>query len=202
MSEAGGLTPKQQLFVTKYLDGGNATAAYREAYPAVQTDEAAASAASRLLGNVKVAAAVKAASENAGAATARVVEEMSAVALSDIGDILDFTGERPQLRPAHQISERARRSISSVKVKRAVEKTGDGFREVEIIEFKLWDKNSAADKLLRVQGAYKDKLEVNSTGTLQVDWKQLAVRDEPLDPVAERIGREVGRNGHHANGEG
>lgn len=57
-----------------------------------------------------------------------------------VGEILDFTGDVPKLKPACQIPEHARRAIASVKVKRYVEGTGDKAREVEVTEFTLWNK--------------------------------------------------------------
>lgn len=197
-----GLTPKQQAFVNAYLIEPNATVAYRKACPNVKSDEVAGAAGRRLLRNVTVRAAIEAARERVAERVeieaVRVVEEVAAVAFSDIGDILDFSGEQPRLRPAHQISEKARRAISGIKVKRSLEKTADGFREVEVIEFKLWDKNSAADKLARIKGMYKDTMEVKGQAVVQIDWDALAARRAAPDPIEERIRAEgPQRNGHH-----
>ncbi len=51
-------TPKQARFVQEYLVDLNGTRAYKTAYPAVKKDETAMAAASRLLRNVKVQAAI------------------------------------------------------------------------------------------------------------------------------------------------
>ncbi|MDF2854216.1 MAG: Terminase small subunit [Neobacillus sp.] len=48
------LTEKQKRFVDEYLIDLNATRAYKSAYPTVKNDETAASAAARMLRNVKV----------------------------------------------------------------------------------------------------------------------------------------------------
>lgn len=48
------MTEKQKIFADEYLIDLNATRAYRVAYPAVKKDETAASAAARMLRNVKV----------------------------------------------------------------------------------------------------------------------------------------------------
>lgn len=82
----------------------------------------------------------------------KAVRELLMLAHSDIGDVLDFSGKQPVMRDAHTIPERARRAISSVKVKRTVEGSGEDKKEVEIIEFKFWDKVSALDKLLKHLG--------------------------------------------------
>lgn len=52
--EDGTLTDKQKRFIDEYLIDMNATRAYKAAYPSVKKDEVAASAAVRLLRNVKV----------------------------------------------------------------------------------------------------------------------------------------------------
>ncbi len=49
-----GLTLKQQKFADEYIISGNATEAYKKAYPNVKKDATAAQAGSRLLRNVKV----------------------------------------------------------------------------------------------------------------------------------------------------
>ena len=49
------MTEKQKIFADEYLIDLNATRAYRAAYPSVKKEESAASAAARMLRNVKVA---------------------------------------------------------------------------------------------------------------------------------------------------
>jgi hypothetical protein len=53
------LTPRQKAFVERYVLTLNATKAYREAGYSVRDDDVAASAASRMLRNVKVASAIR-----------------------------------------------------------------------------------------------------------------------------------------------
>lgn len=48
------LTDKQMIFANEYLIDLNATRAYKKAYPNVKKDSVAASAAVRMLRNVKV----------------------------------------------------------------------------------------------------------------------------------------------------
>lgn len=49
-----GLTLKQQKFADEYIISGNATDAYKKAYPNIKNDATAAQAGSRLLRNVNV----------------------------------------------------------------------------------------------------------------------------------------------------
>lgn len=163
---ARGLTPKQQRFVAEYLVDLNATAAYRRAGYACRTDNAAAASASALLRNPKVAAAVAEAqarhAAGAGVTAERVLKEVAALAFSDIGALLDFTGDEPRLKAPRDIPEEARRCISSVKVKRRVEGRGAAARTVQVLEFKLWDKGAALEKLGRRLGLFPHKIDVDS----------------------------------------
>lgn len=49
------LTEKQKLFADEYIKCGNATVAYKTAYPNIKNDQTAAACAVRLLRNAKVA---------------------------------------------------------------------------------------------------------------------------------------------------
>jgi phage terminase small subunit len=146
------LTDKQKRFVAEYLIDLNATAAYKRA-GYTGKGNAAEAAASRLLRNVKVAEAIQVGQtkivNKAELTATNVLDELRLLGFSDIGDILDFTGSDATMREASTISESARRTLSSVKVRRYVEGAGDNARTVEVSEFKLWDKISALDKLAR-----------------------------------------------------
>jgi phage terminase small subunit len=158
------LKPKQQRFVEEYLIDLNATAAYKRAgYKG--RGRAAENAASRLLGNadvqVAIQAGVKLRSEAVGLTVDRIWAEWRRIAFSDVGDILDFSGTDPTLRPANEISEDARRALASVKVKRYVDGIGDAARTVEIIEFKFWDKPGALRDAANALNMFKEHLEVS-----------------------------------------
>jgi len=151
------LIPKQLKFVEEYLTDRNAKqAAIRAGY----SKRTAHSQGQRLLKRPDVKKAIEEAmaiaSDRNGATVDRIVTELLAVGISDIGDILDFTGEKVRLREPHKIPDHARRAISSVKVKRRME----GMDRVEIIEFKLWDKMAALDKLGRYRGMFVDRQEI------------------------------------------
>lgn len=156
------LTPKQQRFVEEYLKDLNATAAYRRAGYSAKGN-AAESAASRLLRNVKVAAAIQAAqaqrAHSADVDTKQVIQELARVGFADLGGIFDLQGKELRLRPASEWPALMGRAIASLKVRRDMEKKpdGDGFYEVETLEFKLWPKVEALDKLMRHLGLYKDR---------------------------------------------
>ena len=149
------LSPRRQRFVDEYLVDLNAKqAAIRAGYSA----KTAEVCGPRLLRNAQIADAVIARQAKRGERTEitvdRVVRELAVMGLSDIGEVIDFTGPEPRLRPACEIPERARRALASVTVKRTVEGHGDAAQPVEIIAFKLWPKDSALDLLGKHLGMF------------------------------------------------
>jgi phage terminase small subunit len=155
------LEPKQELFVKEYLVDLNATkAAIRAGY----SETSASQIGSENLAKPKIQEAIQKAKEARAKRTEitadRVLREIARIAFSDLGQIMDFTGEQVKLRPAKDIASSARRAISSVKVKRHFEGVGEDAREVEVTEFKLWSKEAALEKLCKHLGLAKDRLEI------------------------------------------
>lgn len=143
----GDLTAKQQAFVDEYLIDRNATqAAIRAGYSA----KTAYSQGQRLLKNVEVLAAVsgglKGLSEATGITAARVILELARLGTSDVRRMFN---EHGSLLSIVNLSDDAAAAVSSIKVVTKRLPTGDGEpAEVEYIsEIKLWDKNSALEKL-------------------------------------------------------
>lgn len=185
---------KREKFVEEYLIDLNATqAAIRAGYSA----KTAQTISSELMTFPEITAAIQAAKLARSAETkvtaVRVVEEMAAIAFADPGDILDFSGPTLHLKPTDQISERARRSISSIKVKRQSEGFGENASEVEIIEFRFWDKNAALGQLAKHTGAVKDKFELEGDLTLNVVEK-IVDRDAVGTPQKDGDGDDGKRN--------
>jgi phage terminase small subunit len=162
------LSPKQQRFVDEYCIDLNAAAAYRRAGYKVKNDRVASVEGHRLLANPSIAAAIAAAQAARSVRTQitadRVLQEIALLAFSDLGEVLDFSGDSVRLRPGAAIPEAARRAISSVKVKRYAEGHGDDAREVEVTEFKLWSKDAALAKLAQHLGMLKQQHEHSGPG--------------------------------------
>lgn len=190
------LNVRQQRFVDEYVLSGNGADAYRKAGYKVTNNDSAANSADRLLGNAGIRAAVdaglearrKAVADQHGITTERLVKEAACVALSDLGDIIDMTGEGFRLRPACEIPESARRCIKSVKVRRSVFGSGEAAREVEVVEFALWDKMAAVEKLGKYLKMFTDKLEISGTLIETVEINHAPQRD---DRLPESRGEEI-----------
>jgi phage terminase small subunit len=152
------MTAKQQRFVEEYLVDLNAAAAARRAgYAPKRADQLGF----ENLRKPEIKAAIDAAQAERSKRTQvnadQVLREAALVAFSDIGEILNFAGKHPTLRPANQITEAGRKAISSIKVKRYTEGGGEDAPEVEVVEFKLWPKSTALEQLMRHLGLFKDR---------------------------------------------
>ena len=199
------LTDKQQVFIDLYVipgpDGSlNATQAYRRAYPNCKSDTAAQAASSRLLLNVMVREAVDKRlaefAEETGLTAKRAWRESRYIAMSDIGDVIDFTGEEPRLKPANQIPESAAGRSRSVKVKRYLEGTGEEAREVQVLEFTFWDKPGELHTRLKSLGELKERIEVTGKdgGPIKsehtvLDLPDISTEEFKALPMGERVAR-------------
>ena len=152
------LTQKQETFCLAYIETGNASEAYRRAYCAAKMKpETIASRASELLAERKVTGRVaelrQAASDKAVVSEARVIEELARIGLFDPGQLFADDGS---LLPVKKMAPEVRAAIASVEVEELFDGTGKGRKRIGYVrKVKLWDKNSAADKLLRHLGSYE-----------------------------------------------
>lgn len=153
-----GLTPQREKFAQAVAAGKSQAEAYRLAYPKSEKwkPETIHQAASRLMADSNVCARVaELRAEIAKAAqveVVQVVKELAAVTFSDVRSLFDVNGN---LLPIHALPDSVAAAVSSVKV---VTKRIPGTDPVEVehvAEIKLWDKNSAADKLMRHLGGYE-----------------------------------------------
>lgn len=155
------MTVKQAAFVHEYLIDGNATeAAIRAGY----SKKTARQQASRLLTIVDIKAAI---AEHRGERAQRtqitadrVLLEITRLGLSDPRKLFDDSG---QLKPVHEWDDNTAATIASVEVVRR--KNEDGSYD-DLHKVKVWDKNSALEKLAKILGMYQDAMQVD--GKLEV----------------------------------
>lgn len=154
------LSVKQARFVAEYLIDLNATqAAIRAGY----SEKTAKQQGARLLTNADVLAAVQAGQREivgeCQVCAERVVTELGRIGFSDLRRA--FTDEGGLRNPAAWDDATAA-SISSIKVVTRKPPGGGEDAEVEYItEVKLWDKNSALEKLGKYFGMFREQLDVN-----------------------------------------
>lgn len=194
------LTDKQARFVEEYLIDLNATqAAIRAGYSAKTADSQAA----QLVANPKVAEAIQKAKEKFSnkleISAERVLQEMAALAFSDLGDVMAWgpDAESTELYPSEELKPEHRRAVSSVKVRKMVLKSRgvdeDGEPSVHVeesilsTEIKLHDKSKALDQLARHLGLFdKDNEQRKPEIHIEVPDAMAAI-DEKMDEIRSRM---------------
>ncbi|MFA5945115.1 MAG: terminase small subunit [Candidatus Thermoplasmatota archaeon] len=163
---AGKLTPKQARFVAEYLKDLNATQALiRSGY----SRKTAESAASRLLRNVKVAAAVSAGAKRQAAKLEVTGDQVKArLALLGFQDIRTIFDKDGNLRGIHELTAEESAIIGGVEVIIKNAKAGDGVTGT-IHKVKVVDPVKPLEMLAKHFGLFVEKTE--HVGTIQFSWK-------------------------------
>lgn len=154
------MTEKQKIFADEYLIDLNATRAYRVAYPSVKKDETAASAAARMLRNVKVAKYITERMEERQRRTEitqdMVLQELAAIAFARVTDYVSVMGGMVQVKDTGQLSDSQIAAIAGIK------ETQNG------IEVKLGSKEKTLELLGRHLGMWNDKLDVSGDMDMKI----------------------------------
>jgi len=159
------LTDKQKRFVEEYCIDFNATAAARRAgYSARSARTIGPENLSKPAISAAIREQVHKALELADIKPEDVWREWGHICRSYIGDIFDFSGLVPKLKPAGSIPESALRAIASMKVKRYMEGHGDSAVEVEVTEVRFWDKPSTLSTVAKAMGDLIDRVEHSGPG--------------------------------------
>ncbi len=174
------LSPKREAFCLEFLKHNNATTAYKQVFrmsPAAKP-ETVWNQAYKLMQREDVAARIAElraqAAKDAGVKAADVLMEAARIAFSDIRRAFKDDGT---LMALHELDDNTAAAISSVKVRQIVGDEGDGLASVT--EIRMWDKNSALDKLMRNLGMFRldneqrDDLPVKSADALTAGFEAL-----------------------------
>lgn len=174
------LTPKQEAFCLAYVETGNASEAYRRCYD-VKPDtkpEGIWVSACELLKNPKVAVRVAELQEEARKRNAvtvdRVVQELAKIGFSDIRKLFSDAGH---LLPPGEWPEEAAGAVSSLEVvaKPSAETDEKGHKIVEHVhKIKVWDKNSALEKLAKHLGMFVDRVEHTGKNGGPIETRELS----------------------------
>lgn len=151
------LTQKQESFALAYIETGNASEAYRRAYDAGRMKpETINKRASELLADGAVTGRIGdlrlAASDKAVVSEARVIEELARIGLFDPGQLFADDGS---LLPVKKMPPAVRAAIASVEVDELFDGAGKDRKFIGYTKkIKLWDKNSALEKIMRHLGSF------------------------------------------------
>jgi phage terminase small subunit len=169
------ITEKQKRFVDEYLIDLNATRAYKAAYPSVKKDEVAASAAVRLLRNVKVQAYMKERQKKIQERTEvtqdRIILELARIAFSNGSDFAkvvtkprkrmvwnDQTQEYEEKEIEEQFVELIDTDALPVDKRAAIAAIKEGKYGIEVASC---DKVKALELIGKHLGMFKDKVEIS-----------------------------------------
>lgn len=169
------LWPQHGKFLHELVASGSRIQAYRAAFPAAAelSNMDCSRRAWKLLQQADVRRAYDSlmaeVHERAVATRAHALREISRVALSDIGGIIGHGGK---LLLPHELDPDIRAAVSSFKI--------DEFGR---IEYKLWDKNAALEKLAKHLGLYERDHEQQADGLarLLAGLSGRVVQPVPLD---------------------
>lgn len=102
----------------------------------------------------------------------RIAKELKSIALSDMVDYVEIDeGGAMQAVPLDSISKRKRAAIRKIKEKTNIAESKDGetIFKTSTIEYELYDKLGAIEKVLKLRNDYPtEKQDLNLTGTINV----------------------------------
>lgn len=157
-----GLNPKESLFVWYYVHGDEETRnnATQSAIAAGYAKKSARNTGPRMMKKDEIQRAIAELRQEAQERTEytldTVIEEIKALAHFDPALLFDDQG-RP--KPIESIPEDVRRAIGGIKVRTDYiyakgDDSGEPIGESTIVEYKIWDKNAALEKLMKNLGGY------------------------------------------------
>ena len=152
--------PRRERFVAEYLVDLNATqAAIRAGY----SPKTANKVGPRLLVNVGVAAAVRAAQDKVvnklEINAERTLERVARIAYADYRKLFDGQG---RILPINRWPDDIADAVGPSEVVKGNVDKGDGHFD-SVIRLKPWDKLKALEYLMRYLGLFKDRVEVGTT---------------------------------------
>lgn len=173
------LTLKQERFCHCYIEKGDATGAYRQAYNAEHMQpNTIRRKAYDLMRNPQITATIRLLQEELSAKmqidNTAVLDEFSYVAFSDIRSFLDKAG---RLLPVTAWPEGTARAVQSFKIRQIV----DGGEPAEIIELKFWPKLPALESLSRHLGLFERDNKQRSTALSEI-LKEIDTGGLPAPP--------------------
>jgi phage terminase small subunit len=199
------LTPKQRAFVREYLIDLNATqAAIRAGYAEVS----ASAEGSRLLGNVKVAAAVEAAmksrAERTDITADRVLKELAKIGFADIRKAVKWQSamiteeDNPDGGDIAVIKTVVTNTVQMVASEELDDETAAAIAEVSQnatggVKIKLHDKRAALVDIGRHLGMFKDRVEHTGKDGGPIEMREVSDLDraKAMAFLASKAKREV-----------
>lgn len=174
------LKPSERMFVNSYISTDNPITAIVTAFPKLAGSSVAQVRAFDMLNRPLVQAAiaqkVDALAERYDVSMDALVRELSYMAKSRFGDYFRITEDGEPFVDLSEATPEALSAIQSVTVEDVKEGRGDDARDIRKVKLSFYDKQSAIDKLIRIQGGYAPTgVHVSVSGGLQIESKAVTV---------------------------
>lgn len=169
------ITIKQSKFIDVYLETGNASEAYRQAYSCDKMKDSTINRkAIELLRNGKITARVnelqKELKKSSNIRKEAILEELACIAFADIRDYVRFTGKTISFKSFDELTDRQARAIESIK------QTQNG------IELKLHGKSWTIERICKMLG-------YDSPKDLNINFERLS--EDQLDQIISELTKKV-----------
>lgn len=179
------LTVKRKKFCLAYVETGNASEAYRQAFNAKKMKpETVAKRASELMadGEVtgRIAELMKPAVDKAQATAEDILLELKHIGFANMLDYVAVQGDGSAYVDLSALTREQAAAISEISVDEYKVGRGEDARDVKRVKVKLIDKTNALDKLARVLSLYNDKL------NLQIDARD---KGDIVESILARVGK-------------
>lgn len=163
------MTPKQKAFIEEYLVDLNATqAAIRAGYAKKTADVTGP----RLLGNVRVAAAIakrqQERSERVQITQDAVLSELMKLGFSNMMDYMTVKQDGTAYVDLSKLTREQAAAIQEITVDEYIEGRGDDAHLVKKVKVKLADKKSSLELLGKHLGMFADRLKADVDGSLTI----------------------------------
>ena len=166
------LTKKQTDFCNYYIETGNASEAYRRSYSCDNSkDSTITRQACELLKNPNITTRVKVMQDNlrnhSDIKKNEILEELSAIAFSDIRDYIIFNGKKITFKPFDKLTNRQSKAIESIK------KGRNG------IELRLHGKSWTIERICKMLGFDSpSQININELSEDQIDGIVLKLKKQ------------------------
>lgn len=186
------LTVKQEKFCHAYIETGNASEAYRQAYDCKKMSQNAICVqASRMLDNPKIALRIddlRAGIQNRHQVTVdRIIDELALLGFSNMLDYMQPQDDGTAYVDLSKLTREQAAAISEVTVDSYMEGTGEDAKPVKRVKFKLTDKRGALVDLGKHLGMFPSQV----NGKIEHDHKHHH-SVEPLSESAQWLAKLLG----------
>lgn len=161
---------RHEKFAQNVAKGKSATEAYRLAYGAKA--KSAEAAGSRLLSNVKVRKRVEelkqAGADRAEISIAKVLNELALIGFTNMQDFMRGGEDGDPYLDFSNLTREQAAALAEVTVEDFKDGRGEDARDIRRIKFKLHDKRAALVDIGKHLGMFKDKIDLNVSGGLNL----------------------------------